>query len=90
MHSAVAVCLIKKMRLRIFFTEYCPLFPAPFSVAISLGIGLLAWHYGIRHQFSMFLFHRHHCVAWRSGSCDGGGCISTVVYDYFATSRFTP
>jgi membrane protein required for beta-lactamase induction len=26
------------------------------SVALALGVALLTWHYGIRHQFSVFPF----------------------------------
>jgi len=57
---------------------------APLSVAISLGIGLLAWRYGIRHQFSMFLFAIA-ITAWYGGVGPGMVAVvfSTLVYDYF-------
>ena len=56
---------------------------APLSVAISLGIGLLAWRYGIRHQFSMFLFAIV-ITAWYGGVGPAMVAVvfSTVLYDY--------
>ena len=56
---------------------------APLSVAISLGIGLLAWRYGIRHQFSMFLFAIA-ITAWYGGVGPAMVAVvfSTVLYDY--------
>ena len=57
---------------------------APLSVAISLGIGLLAWRYGIRHQFSMFLFAIV-VSAWYGGVGPAMVAVvcSTLAYDYF-------
>ena len=57
---------------------------APLSVAIALGIGLLAWHYGIRHQFSMFLLAIA-ITAWYGGVGPAmvAAVFSTVAYDYF-------
>ena len=54
------------------------------SVALSLGVALLTWHYGIRHQFAMFLFAIA-LTAWYFGT---GPAISALVcsilaYDFF-------
>jgi PAS domain S-box-containing protein len=57
---------------------------APVSVAVSLGVGLLAWHYGIRHQYSMFLFAIA-ITAWYGGLGPAMVAVvfSTFAYDYF-------
>jgi PAS domain S-box-containing protein len=57
---------------------------APVWVALALGVGLLAWHNGIRHQYSMFLFAIA-ITAWYGGM---GPAILAVIctsltYDYF-------
>ena len=54
------------------------------SVALALGVALLTWHYGIRHQFAMFLFAIA-VAAWYFGT---GPAISALVcsvlaYDFF-------
>jgi PAS domain S-box-containing protein len=54
------------------------------SVALTLGVALLTWHYGIRHQFSMFLI----VVAVIAWYCRAGPAILAVIcsllaYDYF-------
>ena len=54
------------------------------TVALALGVALLTWHYGIRHQFAMFLFAIA-VTAWYFGT---GPAISAVVcsilaYDFF-------
>ena len=54
------------------------------SVALALGVALLTWRYGIRHQFAMFLFAIA-LTAWYFGT---GPAISALVcsilaYDFF-------
>jgi PAS domain S-box-containing protein len=57
---------------------------APLSVAVCLGVGLLAWQYGIRHQFSMFLFAVA-ITAWYGGLGPAIVAVicSSLAYDYF-------
>ena len=57
---------------------------APLSVAVALGVGLLAWQYGIRHQFSMFLFAIA-ITAWYGGLGPAIVAVicSSLAYDYF-------
>src|SRR6185369_16973259 len=57
---------------------------APLSVAIALGVGLFAWRYGIRHQFSMFLFAIA-ITAWYGGLGPAIVAVicSSLAYDYF-------
>jgi PAS domain S-box-containing protein len=57
---------------------------APLSVAVALGVGLLVWQYGIRHQFSMFLFAIA-VTAWYGGVGPAMVAVvgSALAYDYF-------
>ena len=54
------------------------------SVALALGVALLTWHYGIRHQFSMFLFAIA-ITAWYFGTGPAISALvcSTLAYDFF-------
>jgi PAS domain S-box-containing protein len=54
------------------------------SVALALGVALLTWHYGIRHQFSMFLFAIA-VAAWYFGTGPAISALvcSTLAYDFF-------
>lgn len=57
---------------------------APVSVAVSLGVGLLAWHHGIRHQYSMLLFAIA-ITAWYGGMGPAVVAVicASLAYDYF-------
>jgi len=86
MHSAANRLADKKKpatHLRFLLRAIVRYSLAPLSVAISLGIGLLAWRYGIRHQFSMFLFAIV-ITAWYGGVGLAMVAVvfSTVLYDY--------
>jgi PAS domain S-box-containing protein len=54
------------------------------TVALALGVALLTWHFGIRHQFSMFLIATA-VIAWYCGAGPAtlGVVCSLLAYDYF-------
>jgi PAS domain S-box-containing protein len=56
------------------------------SVAVALGVGLLARHYGIGHQFAMLLFAVA-VAGWNGGlgAAILAGVLSSLAYDYFVT-----
>src|SRR6478752_7193108 len=56
------------------------------SVALALGVGLLARQYGIGHQFAMLLFAIA-VAGWRGGMGPAmvAAALSSLAYDYFIT-----
>src|SRR5215468_2701400 len=57
------------------------------SVAVALGVGLLARQYGIGHQFAMLLFAVA-VAGWNGGLGPAivAAVISSLAYDYFITA----